>query len=51
MVETDVAVPTTGTFVFVAPGGLTGVVRRIVLEDIPTIEDWRVRNKLPCGSR
>ena len=39
MVETTVAVPTSGTFVFVAPGGLTGVVRRIVREDIPTVED------------
>ena len=39
MVETSVAVPTSGTFVFVAPGGRFGVVRRIVREDIPTVED------------
>ena len=39
MVETTVAVPESGTFVFVSPGGRFGVVRRIVREDIPTIED------------
>ena len=39
MVATTVAVPASGTFVFVFSWWTFGVVRRIVREDIPTIED------------
>ena len=52
MVATTVAVPASGTFVFVAPGGRFGVVRRIVREDIPTIEAGVPGDTgLPCSSR